>query len=540
MNRILKRRAIVRKLVAAETLGSVSTICVDKTGTLTEGKMRVVNTYLSDENMTKRALLATNHQVNAVEVSLQNWLENRLTAHDKVTFQQEEYLELKIFDSKTKFSATLGGENLYCVGAPEIVLAKTTLSAKQKEKWLEQFREFSLKGMRLVAVAYKSRADGDSDIPTTALPAGLTWLGLIVLEDPVRPNLFSVFKATADAGIAIKVITGDFGETAQAVLRKIGIEVDEIEMMSGRELGGLSDSQLAHQVTKIRLFYRTTPDQKLRIVNALQAQDEVVAMMGDGINDTPALKKADIGIVVDNATDFSKEVADIVLLDSNFQTIIAAVEEGRSIFENMRKVLAYLLADAFDAIVLVVGSLVIGLPTPMLPLQILYINFLADGLPDLALAFEKPEGAVMRDKPRPKKFPLLDREVKTLVFIIGIVITSLVFILYVFMLGQGLEIEFIRTFIFATVGIDSLFYVFSIKTFRRNIWKENFLNNRFLNIGVSIGILSMVAAVYVPFLQDILDTVAMPLWAWGVILLKSVLSILAIEVIKWKFMRNNI
>jgi Ca2+-transporting ATPase len=266
---------------------------------------------------------------------------------------------------------------------------------------------------------------------------------------------------------------------------------------------------------------------------------EVVAMMGDGINDTPALKKAEIGIVVDNATDFSKEVADIVLLDSDFKTIISAISEGRNIFENMRKVITYLLSGAFNALILVVGSLILGIPVPLLPLQILYINFLADGLPDVALSFERPEHELMRDRPKPKNYPLLDRQVITMVAIIGFVVSLVTLALYVIILNQGVSVAYARSLVMLTVGINSLAYVFSIKSFKKNIWQMDLLDNKFMLVGTLVGIAGLLLAIYNPLVQNLLGTVAIVYSDWLIVLGLTFSNLLLIEFIKSRFQAKN-
>ncbi len=537
MRRILKRNAVVRKLVAAETLGSVDTICIDKTGTLTLGRMEVLQTFFNDQDLGMRALLATNHQVNSVEIATNKWLKSRMTARQEAEFKQEEYNDFKIFDSTSKFSATAGSENTYYVGAPEVILQNTDLGDKDKQHWEDEILKLSTKGIRLIAVGYSPSLE--NKFSTKEVPKGIRWIGLVGIEDPIRPNLKKVFEQAYEAGIQVKVITGDYGETARAVMERIGIDLQSDEMVSGKELAELSDEQLVVALKKVQLFYRTTPQQKLRIITSLQSQGHVVAMMGDGINDTPALKKAEIGIVVENATDFSKEIADMVLLDSNFKTIIAAVEEGRNIFENMRKVIAYLLSDAFDALVIILGSLALGYQLPLIPLQILYINFVADGLPDLALAFEKPEHEVMKDKPKPKDYPLVDAEVRSMVITVGLVVASAMLGLYSILLSQGVALHYARTLIFATVGINSLVYVFPIRSFRKNLWHMNPFSNKLLNLGVLIGFVSIFAAIYVPFLQHILETVPLIAADWIIVLGIALVDVLIIELIKIRFISKH-
>lgn len=537
MSRILKRKALVRKLLAAETLGSVDTICIDKTGTLTLGQMEVVQTFFNNQDIGVRALLATNHQVNSVEIATLNWARKNMTAVKEAEYKKEQYLDFKIFDSRTKFSATKAEENTYYVGAPEIILSHTNLPQAKMDDWEDKIKDLSIKGMRLIAVGYH-KTDA-FEFSTKEIPQGIEWIGLVAIEDPVRPNLQKVFAQANAAGITVKVITGDYGETARAVLGKIGTQLNSNEMMSGKELATVSEEQLSDKIEEIKLFYRTTPDQKLRIITNLQNNGHVVGMMGDGINDTPALKKAEIGIVVNNATDFSKEIADMVLIDSNFRIIIAAIEEGRNIFENMRKVVAYLLADAFDAMILVIASLLIGVPVPLLPLQILFINFLADGLPDVALGFEKPEHEVMKEKPKPKDYPLIDSEVRAMIFTIGFVVSGAVMALYLVLLNQQVSETYARTIVFLTVGINSLVYVFSIRSFRKNFWHIDFFSNKLLLFGVAIGMISMIAAAYLPPMQTILSTTTPVITDWLIIFGIAAIDLLLIELIKSVFISKK-
>jgi Ca2+-transporting ATPase len=230
----------------------------------------------------------------------------------------------------------------------------------------------------------------------------------------------------------------------------------------------------------------------------------------------------------------------MVLLDSNFETIISAVEEGRNIFENMRKVVAYLLSDAFDILIITVGAVLLGLPIPLLPLQILYINFIADGLPDLSLAFEKPEHDLMLDSPKKKDYPLLDREVTSMIVTIGIIVSIFLLGTYLYLLNQGMDLNQLRTLIFTLLGVDSLLYVFSVRSFRKPVWRQNIFENRLLIYSVLFGFLSMVAAVYFHPLQLILDTVSLPIEAWILVGIIAILNIAIIESIKHYFIvREN-
>lgn len=554
MRRILQRKALVRKLIAAETLGSVDTICVDKTGTLTEGKMRVTEVRFTDMELGKRALLANTHQVNAVDISIFNWLSEMVSAREKVRFGKERIIHQKIFSSETKFAATLAEENLYVVGAPELILEHSEIEQKQQELWSKEIRQTAKRGSRIVAVATKpvtNLSDGEKTALANTLekklPGKLTWNGLILIDDPVRPDLSNTFRLTDQAGISIKIITGDIQDTAVAVLKKVGIHVEDHEIISGKNLKQLNDQELTQQVEKLKLFYRTTPDQKLHIVKALQRNGHSVAMMGDGINDTPALKKAEIGIVVNNATSFSKEIADMVLLDSNFKTIVAAIKEGRTIFDNMRKVLAFLLSDAFEALSLIVISFAAGIPVPLTPLQILFTNFVTDGLPDLSLAFENSEKGIMSLPPRRKDKPLLDKDLRRIIAIIATVITFFTLALYLIMLqihfgtlfpnvpNDNPTLEYVRTVIFLVASMNSLIYIYSVKNFRKNIWEYDPFDNNTLNVSILLSFIGLLIGIYVPFFQDVLQTVSIGIFEWLLALVIALVDLITIELLKkWK------
>jgi Ca2+-transporting ATPase len=226
-------------------------------------------------------------------------------------------------------------------------------------------------------------------------------------------------------------------------------------------------------------------------------------------------------------------------LDSDFKTIISAISEGRNIFENMRKVITYLLSGAFNALILVVGSLILGIPVPLLPLQILYINFLADGLPDVALSFERPEHELMRDRPKPKNYPLLDRQVITMVAIIGFVVSLVTLALYVIILNQGVSVAYARSLVMLTVGINSLAYVFSIKSFKKNIWQMDLLDNKFMLVGTLVGIAGLLLAIYNPLVQNLLGTVAIVYSDWLIVLGLTFSNLLLIEFIKSRFQAKN-
>lgn len=537
MQRLLRRKALVRKLVVAETLGSVSTICVDKTGTITEGRMRMIGTEFSDDALAQQALHAVNQDVNAVDAAVGEWLRSQNSPAESLDLG-EHVFDIP-FDSVHKFTASAYSQALFVAGAPEILLAASDLTPERQQEWQLKIDTQAELGHRIIAVGYrktgsKAELPDPKSAPQTILQ-GLSWLGILTLEDPVRADVASAFELLNSAGINIKVITGDQQRTAVNVMQQAGISVAENEMLSGAELAELSDAELQQLLPDIHLFYRTVPEQKLRIVELLKANGEVVAMMGDGINDAPALKRADVGVAVENATEVSKETADIVLLENNMHTIVAAVAEGRTVFENMRKVITYLLSDSFAEVLLIIGSLLMGLPLPLIPLQILFINLIADGFPDLALGFEKAERDVMRDKPRKLSAGLLDREMVTLIAIIGVVVNLFIFAIYLLMLQAGTEVTHARSFIFFLLTVDSLLYVFSIRSLRHNIWSQNPFSNWVLNGAVIFGFILTGLAFYFPITVTALELTPLSGAEVGLVVVISAVKILIIELVKYIF-----
>jgi Ca2+-transporting ATPase len=557
MQRIFKRKSLVRKLVAAETLGSVTVICADKTGTLTEGKMRVVKAAMGEtgeERTSKegaaflvRSAILCNDRRDPLEIGMMEWARERLRQvkglAKSVEAMQEEYPRLDEipFDPKKKYIATLHKReglvrNLLLVsGAPEVLVRRSDLSKKKQEEWLKKLHEEGEKGYRLVGFAYreiKKKRFTDGDVKD------LKCVGYLAFVDPVRKGVKEALGAAKRAGIKVKVITGDYRPTAEAVLRKLGIggkKLKEEQVMEGHELEKITEEKLKERIGKVVLFTRINPEQKLKIIQVLQEKREVVAMTGDGVNDAPALKKADIGVVVESASAVAKETADMVLLDSNFATIVAAVEEGRGIFVNLRKIILYLLSDAFAEVILVLGSMVLGLPLPITAAQILWINLVDDGLPDFALALEPKPADLMSQKPAGHKRKLLDLEIKLLIGLISAVTGSLALLVFWIYWKMSGNLDLARTMSFTLLAVSTLLYVFSCKSLKEPLWREKIFDNKWLLGAVGIGASFQLMALYLPSLQKVLKTVALGINEWLVILGASMLVISMIEGVKWRF-----
>jgi len=301
----------------------------------------------------------------------------------------------------------------------------------------------------------------------------------------------------------------------------------------------ITDTELKKKVDEVVLFARTRPEQKLRIVQALQEKGEVVAMTGDGVNDAPAVKKADIGIVVEDASAVAKETADMVLLDSNFETIVSAIEEGRGIFVNLKKIILYLLSDAFAEVILVLGSIFLGLPLPITAAQILWINLVDDGLPDFALTLEPKPKDLMKCKPEGHGRQLLDGEVKVLIGLVSAVSGLLALgLFYVYWKSTG-DLVLARTMSFTALAVSTLLYVFSCKTLKEPLWKERLFDNYWLIGAVVIGFSFQLMALYVPVLQRVLKTVGLGFNEWLVVAGVSGVVILAIEGVKFVYNKKS-
>ena len=553
MQRILKRKALVKNLASAETLGSVTVICADKTGTLTEGKMRVVDYLIEEpknrktEELLLKAVVLCNNMGDPLEVAMMEWA-LRQKAQGELETIKNEYPRLDEipFSPKYKYIATLHPGILFLFGAPEVVLRKCKAQSAKRKVWEQKFEEYGSKGYRLVgfATAETQNLAEAQKIFASLRPdarkrdrdsASLRFLGLLLYEDPVRPEVEQVLKECQTAGIKVKIITGDYLETSIAVLEKLGIKIKKDEVIEGEELEKISPEELKKRIDKIVLFARTDPFQKLKIVQALKDNGEVVAMMGDGVNDAPALQTADIGIVVRESSEVAKETADIILLDSNFKTIVAAIEEGRGIFDNLRKIVLYLLADAFGELLVIFGALLVGLPLPLVAGQILWINLAADSLPDLALAVDPKRKGLMRELPRNPKESLLNLEMKSLVFLVSLFAGISTLVIFSFMLRQTDDLFLSRSLAFAVLGTNSLFYVFSCRSLRQPVWQTNIFSNRWLLAGVLAGFFLLVIPFYLRPLQILLKTVPLRIGEWLIVLLLGLLVVGIIEGVKATF-----
>lgn len=566
MQKILKRKGLVRKLSAAETLGSTSVIATDKTGTLTKGIMTLSKVFTlsggadSEKEILKSIVLSSEAFIENPSDRPEEWRVRGLFTERALIMagaqaglfkddfkESEAEIDQIAFNSKYKYSASLRrlGDNhlLHVKGAPEIILARAKyiknggetglLSDEQRQELTAKYEEAAGQGSRVLAVAIKDQLKPGSDLSQSI--NDLIFLGFVFLEDPIREEARAAIATCYQAGMRPIVITGDHRLTAQAVANKLGLKVKDKNILEGWQLEAMSDQDLDKKLKSIQIYARVEPKHKLRIIQAWQRLGEIVAMTGDGINDAPALKQADIGVALGSGTEVAKEVSDLVLLSDDFSVIVAAVEEGRAILDNIRKVITYLLSDSFTEIILVGVSLLFGLPLPVTAVQILWINLIEDGFPNIALAFEPKEKDLMKQKPQKRDVSLLTKEMKIIIFIVGIVTDLFLLAIFFWLNKHNYDIQYIRTLIFVCLSVDSIFYVFCCKSLRKNIWHINILNNKLIIVSWFVGLAGIIGAVYIPVLNRFLDTVPLHLEAWYLVAGVAVFNVALIEIAKHYF-----
>ncbi|NHJ01742.1 MAG: HAD family hydrolase [Candidatus Heimdallarchaeota archaeon] len=537
MRKILQKNGLVKKLLAVETLGSVSTICTDKTGTLTEGNMQVVRSDFKSEKMAAYAMALCNNLEDSLEIQLWNYVQTLGEDSERLTRNFKRIHEIP-FSSDYKFMLTtnqIDGEEVSLIkGAPDIVLEFCTIEKGEKTQIYTQLEEWAGSGLKLLGLAYKK----DGNIKEVE---GFTWIGLIGFEDPIRPSVKEAIALCQRAGIKVKIITGDYQRTAIKVASNLGLSVGQDKVISGEEVEKLSDTELLEIVEAIIIFYRVTPQHKLRIVTALQKCGEITAMIGDGVNDAPALKKANIGVSVGGATDVAQETASLILLDHNFKTLVDSVEEGRIVFDNIKKVVSFVLSNSFAEIFTIFGSFILGWPTPLTIAQILWIHLICDGPSDVALGFERGEKGIMDEPPRRIDENILDAKGKVLIASISTVSALLCLSIYgYFHLVVGNQILG-STLVFAILGIQSLIYIFSFRSLRLPIFKSgNFLSNKPLVFSVVLGISQILIGLYFPFFSDILNVTPLYVNDWIIVISVSFLMIFIVEMVKYFDHRRNL
>ena len=569
VTKMAKKNSIIRKLPAVETLGSSSVICSDKTGTLTQNKMKVVDVRSQNKKfIIELATLCTDCDINVesgvpqvsgepTEKAIVEECINMGTVKDKLENFMPRINEIP-FDSNRKMMTTIHKiGNKYRIitkGAPDVLLQKCTkqvdlITEMQNQynikiKSLENLkiqsdnRQMAQKALRVIAVAYKDLDTLPSKIDSQNIENNLTFVGLIGMIDPPREGVKEAVQVCKNSGIKTVMITGDHLETAKAIAKDLGILEHKDMAITGQELDKMSQNQLEKKIRDYSVFARVTPEHKVRIVKAWQKNGAVVAMTGDGVNDSPALKNADIGIAMGkNGTDVAKNAADIILTDDNFVTIVEAVKQGRNIYDNIKKAIHFLIATNIGEIVTIFMGLVLGLKSPLLAIQLLWINLVTDSLPAIALGLEKPEKDIMQRKPVDSKKGIFADGLWNKIIVEGIMIGVLT--LVAFSIGNkyyGLEAG--RTMAFLSIGFLELIHSFNVKN-EKSIFEAGLFENKYLVGSFVLGIFIQAIVVVVPTFAKVFEVVPLNLTQWIITVAISILPVPVIELQKKLDFKNK-
>jgi Ca2+-transporting ATPase len=585
--RMVKRNALIRRLPATETLGSVSVICSDKTGTLTKDEMTARKVFVAGEMLEvsgagyeptgeysrngssadpppaeltetlRAAALASDAQLVHDEAEGQ-WsvrgdpTEGALIVAAAKAGLHKTDLDAELprvdeipFSSETKRFTTLhetpDGVVAYAKGAPEVILescvrqltseGEAALDADGRQALLTTAQELAGDAMRVLAVARRR------DATRATAEQEMTFLGLVGMIDPPRPEAKAAVATCVQAGIRPVMITGDHPVTAQAIARELGVLTDG-RTVTGNELEAMDDEELRRDVEAIQVYARVAPAHKLRVVTAFQDNGDYVAMTGDGVNDAPALKKADIGVAMGiTGTDVTKEASAMTLTDDNFASIVSAIEEGRRVFANIKKYLMYLLAANLGEIVLLVGVSLLGRPLPLSAVQILYVNLATDGLPALALSVDPAERDIMRRPPRPRGVGIFTRPVVALIVVGGLGSAAITFGLFSWALSSGRPLAEAMTMTFATLVMIEFFKAYSFRSDRYSLLDRPFAN-KWLNLAIAWELIMLALVINVPFLQNAFGTTTLAAQEWLLVAGLASLIIPVLEVAKWVIRRR--
>ena len=585
VSRMAKKNSIIRKLPAVETLGSVTTICSDKTGTLTQNKMSVTNIYCSNKNYKidghgyepKGDFFCQNQKLESYDDSLMSLLRVGYLCNESYLVNDngsytingdptegalivsamkggcDEHkltngfprLDILPFESDRQYMVTLNKdvENdqniIHIKGSIEKLLAMCQFEAIDedvveinKAKILGKAEEYASHGLRVLALA-KKITENDL-IQDEELEGEFIFLGLQAMMDPPRPEAIEAVKESIQAGINVVMITGDHVLTAFSISKMMSIVGEDAKfedsVLVGTDLFKLTDAELIEKVSTVKVFARVEPEQKLRIVDALQARGEIVAMTGDGVNDAPALKQADIGIAMGlGGTEVAKEASDMILSDDNFSSIAHAVKEGRIVFDNLIKFITWTLPTNLGEGLVILLAIVLGLTLPILPVQILWINMSTAIFLGLMLVFEAGEDNIMLRKPRDPGQSILTKSMVAQMLVVGIYMLIASYLMFNYALEQGYSEEYARTIAVNIFVFTELFYLFSCKELNISVFKTNIFNNKFLLLGVGLMALSQIAYTHVGFMQSMFKSEALELQTWMQLLLISVGVLFIVE-----------
>ena len=567
VTKMAKRNSIIRKLPAVETLGSSNVICSDKTGTLTQNKMKVVEVKSKNPKfIITMATLCTDCEItveNNQEKVIGEPTEKAIVEeglHIGCNKKETEKIFQRIneipFDSNRKMMTTIhriGSKyRIICKGAPDVLLDKCTKEVLEigdsqdiKVKTLDKLKikneneQMAHKALRVIAVAFKDVTELPSKIDSSTIENNLTFVGLIGMIDPPREGVKEAVKTCKTAGIKTVMITGDHLETAKAIAKDLGILNNGEKAITGQELDKMTQEQLEKNIKEYSVFARVTPEHKVRIVKAWQRNGAVVAMTGDGVNDSPALKNANIGIAMGkNGTDVAKNAADIILTDDNFVTIVEAVKQGRNIYDNIKKAVHFLLSTNIGEIVTIFVGLILGLKSPLLAIQLLWINLVTDSLPAIALGLEKPEKDIMKRKPIDSKKGIFANGLWNKIILEGTMIGVLT--LVAFSIGNKYyTLEVARTMAFLAIGFLELIHSINVKN-EKSIFESGLFENKYLVGSFILGIFIQTIVVIVPAFANVFEVVPLNLTQWIITIAISIFPIPVIELQKKIDSKNEV
>ncbi|MBI4095988.1 MAG: calcium-translocating P-type ATPase, SERCA-type [DPANN group archaeon] len=583
VQRLARAKSIMRKLTAAETLGSCSVICSDKTGTLTKNQMTVKEIFASgryfsvdgqgyspdgeilfegkeadikSEGELAKMLLcgalcnnASLHKEKAgwqisgdpTEAALLVSARKAGLNENSLKSEYNQIAELSFDASRKRMSSVFKFRNkivVFVKGAPESVLSKCKfimkngrvkfLTSHDRDEIIKANTAMASKALRVLAFAEREMPSAVRDYKIESTESDLVFLGLQGMIDPPRPEVKSAIQACEDAGIKVIMVTGDHALTAKAIAQQVGLRGDVVD---GVELAKMTDKALAEKILGVGVFARVTPEDKIRIVRALQNKNKVVAMTGDGVNDAPALKKADIGIGMGSGTDVAKEASVMILEDDNFATIVKAVELGRNIYDNIRKFVLYMLSSNVGEVFVILGASLVGLPLPLIAVQILWMNLLTDGLPAVSLAFDPAGKDIMNRKPRSPNDAIITNDMVGTILLVGFVMLFSALGLFKFELFNGASLEMARTVAFTTLVVVEMFNVFNSRSEIESAFSSMF-SNSYLILAVVFTIALQLAVIYAPPLQKAFGTVALGLSQWGFVAIAGFIVLAAVEIKK--------
>lgn len=558
VTKMSKRNAVIRRLTAVETLGCTQIICSDKTGTLTQNKMTVVEFKGDNENLIAQAMaLCSDAKLEDGEVkgepteaALVEWA-RKLEMPKPVLEEEFPRVAEAPFDSSRKMMSTVHksikhGFVQYTKGAPDVVLGRCTqalingkrvaMTDEVKEEILAQNKEMADKALRVLCVAMKSYSDIPESESPEFLEKDLCYIGLAGMIDPVRPEVVDAIVQAREAGIRPIMITGDHKDTAVAIAKQLGIAEDASCAITGSQLNNLSDEELENEIEKYSVYARVQPEHKVRIVNAWKNKGMVTAMTGDGVNDAPSIKNADIGIGMGiTGTDVTKNVADMVLADDNFATIVSAVEEGRRIYDNIRKSIQFLLSSNLSEVLTIFVATLFGF-TILEPVHLLWINLITDSFPALALGMEKGDRDIMKREPRSSKDGIFANGLGFDVAWQGVMVTVVTLAAYFIgmHLAQGTE-EFVHqngmTMAFLTLSMAEIFHSFNMRSRRESIFAMK-NQNKYLLGAMVLSLILTTVVIYVPFLANMFDFAAISALEYFISMLLAISVIPIVEIVK--------